>query len=579
MAIMRDIMRGIMRDIMRGVMDGIGGIARIFFAPLTNSLIPTTAVDKTYTFTRNDTDATVTDFEGLVKNVTANEARFVGARRVHNLATGLVTETITVISGNEYQVTIAGGSGDTAVASGAFTGTLTANGTNRISWNSGTPKTAGSTSLTLTVTGTLTQMLVEDVTGQANQNPSENVEIGAEHGTNVGNVKYFNYENGNTVSAGGVVTEAQGTAIAAATLKGVLVEEARTNGIADSEDFSAWTLTGGMVVTTNTQVAPSGQQTADNLNDPGASFSSVDSSSVAIINNAKVSASIYVKKDAIPAATRFGLYRIEMSGGTLIRIDLTFDTSTGEVFANVLSGSGTILSFGSELISTPGGDYYKFSLVGVNDATGNNSARTQFFPAVGSGLISGPISAAVTGSMDVWGAQLEVGSFISSYIPTSGAAATRNVEALSYPNTNILDAEGTLALSFTPNGSTAQYVARAVDSAIIGVRGTNIDVLYIDDTSGEVALADGTSVTTITAMPSLVAGTSVKLAGRWSAISSLMKINQDGTENEAAFDGSMNKSAAMTIGYSGANRANGTYKNISLYDGAVDDPTFTGLTT
>jgi hypothetical protein len=211
----------------------------VFHVPLTSSLIPVRASDFNYTFSGSP-NRTVTDFEGLVKDVTANEARFVGARRVENLATGLVTQVIAVENGAEYQLTIAGTNASTAVCSGSFTGTLTADGTNRISWPSGTPKTSVGISVVITVSGTLTEMLFEDVTGQAIQNPSENVDIGAEHGTNAGNVKYFPYENGNTVSVGGVVTEAPGADIPDATLEGVLVEEPRPNYANTDDD-----LTGG----------------------------------------------------------------------------------------------------------------------------------------------------------------------------------------------------------------------------------------------------------------------------------------------------------------------------------------------
>jgi len=43
--------------------------------------------------------------------------------------------------------------------------------------------------------------------------------------------------------------------------------------------------------------------------------------------------------------------------------------------------------------------------------------------------------------------------------------------------------------------------------------------------------------------------------------------------------GSMNKSTALRVGYSGANRADGSIKLLRIYEGAVGDSTFTGLTT
>ena len=79
------------------------------------------------------------------RSIPAGAAGFNGLRVVRNLRNStLTTQSITVVSGREYQVTIAGANGATCVASNAFTGTLTADGTNRISWPNGTPKTAAS---------------------------------------------------------------------------------------------------------------------------------------------------------------------------------------------------------------------------------------------------------------------------------------------------------------------------------------------------------------------------------------------------------------------------------------------------
>lgn len=197
-----------------------------------------------YAFAR-PSPATVVDHEGLIRNCKIDEARFHGARRVENLATGLITETIAVINGNEYQVTVAGDAAATATCSGAFTGALTSDGTNRISWPNGVPKTSGGTSLTVTVAGTLTELTVEDVSGQSNPNPSEYVSNGAgeDHGCgkNVDGVKYFPYENGNTVDANGVVTEAQGAAISGVAY---LNEAASTNFFLNSDEPATQTISG-----------------------------------------------------------------------------------------------------------------------------------------------------------------------------------------------------------------------------------------------------------------------------------------------------------------------------------------------
>ena len=141
----------------------------------------------------------------------------IGARCVRNLFSGVVTDTITVVSGREYQCCIRGDNAATAVFSGAFTDTLTADGTNPIAWPNGAIKTATTDSLTVTITGILDQVLIEEVTGQTNQNPSAFVE----------SIGYFDYENANTVDGNGVVTEAQGDPITGMT--GIQLEGERVN--------------------------------------------------------------------------------------------------------------------------------------------------------------------------------------------------------------------------------------------------------------------------------------------------------------------------------------------------------------
>jgi hypothetical protein len=74
--------------------------------------------------------------------------------------------------------------------------------------------------------------MMEEATGQTNQNPSEYVSNGVlpfpYHGTGADGTKCFDTYNGNTVS-NNVVTEATGQAIPDATLHGYLSEGVRTN--------------------------------------------------------------------------------------------------------------------------------------------------------------------------------------------------------------------------------------------------------------------------------------------------------------------------------------------------------------
>ena len=246
---------------------------------------------------------------------------------------------------------------------------LTANGTNRISWNSGTPKTAASTSLTLTITGTLTEMLVEDVTGQANQNPSENIVIGAEHGTNAGNVKYFNYQNNNTVDGSGVVTEAQGAAISAATMEGVAVEEVRTNTFTSSEDISdaAYLKTELQAVTASPIDAPPQGSKYYNIIPTTSNLRHYFLQNSASVVGTRYTTSLFVKANGYDfmqiTGSSFGA-----SGGGFGNGWVNFNIANGTI-------AGSSLDAGDEARITPFKDGYRISLSKISIITSPTLAR------------------------------------------------------------------------------------------------------------------------------------------------------------------------------------------------------------
>jgi len=101
----------------------------------------------------------------------------------------------------------------------------------------------------------ITKIMLEDVTGQSNQNPSEyvsaNVLSAPYHGANVDDVKYFSTYNGNSITAG-ILTEAAGAAIPDATILGFLSELIGTN-----EAFPSGPLVAGATCDTRALTAAS----------------------------------------------------------------------------------------------------------------------------------------------------------------------------------------------------------------------------------------------------------------------------------------------------------------------------------
>ena len=291
---------------------GLGGARRTstFSLDAMASLVPGHASGSTVpTFTRATT-ATVADFEGRLVTVPSGAARFQGFRGVYNVMAGMspvnksddVTTLGQVDGGGSTpsanQITFTASNGARALTqSGNYIPphmTSVANTTWRFSadvWvDSGTKDVRldivengvahNYTAITATTTvqrftmlkafgaaavgvqggfqndavgvaGTIrvARMVLEQVTGQSNQNPSEYVSVGVlsapYHGAGIDGAKWFTTQNGNTV-ASNVVTEAAGAAIAAATLKGYLSEGAGTQilATADIRDMTTgnWTL-------------------------------------------------------------------------------------------------------------------------------------------------------------------------------------------------------------------------------------------------------------------------------------------------------------------------------------------------
>jgi len=161
------------------------------------------------------------DFENvLVRQINNDKPVFTGTRKVRNFylnSATLVTQGVTT-AGGTYRVSFYGTG--TITFTGAYTGSLVGQGASvRVSkLITLTPGT-----LTSTVSGSVTNAQLEDVTGQSNQNPGEYVPT-----TSTSASQYFDYLNPHTVDGNGVVTDS-GTRTPITTAKGYLSEPLSTN--------------------------------------------------------------------------------------------------------------------------------------------------------------------------------------------------------------------------------------------------------------------------------------------------------------------------------------------------------------
>ena len=177
---------------------------------------------------------------------------------------------------------------------------------------------------------------------------------------------------------------------------GLLIEEARTNLVTYSEDLTTWSKTSGGAVVADQTIAPDGTQTADEIS--GIVYKSLN------IGSDTRSFSVYLKASAGTTAT----VRIDAPAANTITVDLT----DGSV---VLSSGSSLDSYG---VKDAGNGWYLCHIVVT--ASVNNYV-----------LVGKANDASHT--LYAWGAQLEVGAFPTSYIPTSGSTATRAADSASIP--------------------------------------------------------------------------------------------------------------------------------------------------
>jgi len=222
-----------------------------------------------------------------------------------------------------------------------------------------------------------------------------------------------------------------------------LVEEQRTNLLTYSEQFdnAAWDKT-GVTITPNAVASPDGAVTGDELFEDNSTGQHKISRIFSVVSGNKYCISQFFKKQSAPFV-RFGF------GGSTFGGELWVNLDTSD-FSISAQGSG---SFVAEVKTYTGGWFRvsvtataatttSFGLVQTRVLKTNSTDRQTSHAGDG------------TSSVILWGAQVEEGSFPSSYIPTAGTQVTRAADSCS----RVLGEE------FNPSAGTI-YIEYSADSA------------------------------------------------------------------------------------------------------------------
>jgi hypothetical protein len=249
------------------------------------------------------------------------------------------------------------------------------------------------------------------------------------------------------------------------TCPSILVEPQRTNLALRSEEFNLIWSQINATITTNVTTAPDGTSTADKLVENATNNQHrIDQTTTNAIGTNTFS--VFAKK-----SERDSIWlRVGTSGAYFDLTNGTVSGATGVTTSIVNYGNG----------------WYKCSIVRTSTVA-NEIVRIN--SAIG---INGTYLGDGTSGLFIWGAQLEAGSYPTSYIPTTTASVTRNADVISKTGISSLigQTEGTVlcdinltklseakSLFVIDNGTTNEYITLTRVS-------TNIFRLRLKNSSG-----------------------------------------------------------------------------------------------
>jgi len=256
---------------------------------------------------------------------------------------------------------------------------------------------------------------------------------------------------------------------------GLLIEGQRTNVGTYSEqiDNDAWVFEfANKTVTANSITAPDGTVTADMVTIAG--FTQIQQPNSNI--GGPKTFSIFLK------AGTLSVVQLRLFSGTApVERQVDFNLSTGT--ATVVSGSAVTVGF---IQVFPNGWYRCVITVTDSAATSGSTIRA---------------SASSAETFYAWGAQLEAGTFPTSYIPTTTAAVTRAVDTVNITGANFANwynqIEGTTFCNFRAAGGTSTYFENVFSYATGTTSGQQALYRNASNAIGYGALGIGVPVVTL----------------------------------------------------------------------------------
>jgi hypothetical protein len=200
--------------------------------------------------------------------------------------------------------------------------------------------------------------------------------------------------------------------------QGLLIEEQRSNLLLQSEAFNtSWSATRANV-TANVVISPDGTQDADKLYADGTAANTHRTAQAVTVTNATAyTITVYAKASELSWIV---LYELGSNAGRY------FNLSSGVTGAQYGGNSPT-----TSTITPVGNGWYRCQITITSVGT---TATLQIILANADG--GAVFDGDNTSGIFIWGAQLEAGSFTTSYIPTAASQVTRTADVASINGSN-----------------------------------------------------------------------------------------------------------------------------------------------
>lgn len=338
---------------------------------------------------------------------------------------------------------------------------------------------------------------------------------------------------------------------------GYLAEGARTNLFLQSSVFDSvsW-VQAGTVGATADNVGPDGiANSAYTLTDNSASICE-RINQVFTLTAANYTQSIYVKKTS-GAQASYPLIQASAAVGLTAAL-VTIDTSNG--IATVWTAyTGLTIVTTTATITSFNANYWRVTMTFLATAQ-NWTCEYVVAGTTNATQSTGIPDVAAQGTAVFFGAQLELGAFASSYIPTTSAAVTRNQDVLDYPlASNWNDSVGSIIASVN------HYYVSSVNGYYVTCSGANRVALY---QNGNPALQayDGTNNPTFSDL-ALVANSRVTVGATFSG--STENVFKGGVKSSTtgAFAGTWGYTGNLRIGIgsAGTTPIKGNESNVLIF--------------